>query len=148
MSREPLPVEAGLAWAQLPSCGGIVCFTGTVRDHAEGRTGVKWLEYEAYNEQVEPRMQAIAAEARSRWPEIARIVLLHRIGRLQLSEVAVVAIVSAPHRDEAFAGARFAIDTLKHTAPIWKKESWEGGEGWGTCAHPVSDLAPPAGSRS
>lgn len=141
-------MEAGLAWAQVPSCGGIVCFTGTVRDHAEGRRGVNWLEYEAYTEQVEPRMRAIAAEARSRWPEIGRIVLLHRVGRLQLSEVAVVTVVSAPHREEAFAGARFVIDTLKHTAPIWKKESWEGGESWGTCAHPVTDLAPPAGSRS
>lgn len=149
LSRDPLPVEPALAWAQVPSCGGTVCFTGTVRDHAEGRRGVQWLEYEAYVEQVEPRLEAIAAEARRRWPQIGRIVLLHRVGRLLLSEVAVVAVVSAPHRDAAFVGARFAIDTLKQSAPIWKKESWEGGESWGTCAHPVADLAttPHAGNE-
>lgn len=141
LDSRPLPVEAALAWAQVPSCGAAVCFTGTVRDHAEGRRGVEWLEYEAYAEQVQPRLEAIAADARSRWPDIGRLVLLHRSGRLLLSEVAVVAVVSTPHRDDAFAGARFAIDALKHTVPIWKRESWEGGQSWGTGAQPISGVA-------
>jgi molybdopterin synthase catalytic subunit len=70
-----------------------------------------------------------------------RIAMLHRTGRLQLTEVAVVVVVSSPHRDEAFEAARFAIDTLKATLPIWKKEVWAAGEGWGTGATPVREVA-------
>jgi molybdopterin synthase catalytic subunit len=140
LSDEPLPVLAALEWTQTPDCGGQVLFTGTVRDHAEGRTGVDWLEYEAYEEQVEPRLRALCAEIRTRWPEVGRLVLLHRIGRLELAEVAVVVVAGAPHRPEAFAAARFAIDQLKATVPIWKKESWEGGEAWGTDATPVTEV--------
>ena len=141
LSSEPLPVEAALTWTQTSDCGGQVLFTGTVRDHAEGRDGVDWLEYEAYEEQVEPRLLALCGEIRARWPEVGRLVLLHRIGRLELSEVAVVVVAAAPHRPEAFAAARFAIDSLKATAPIWKKESWEGGEAWGTGAEPVTEVS-------
>jgi len=141
LSAAPLPVDAALAWTQTPDCGGQVLFTGTVRDHAEGRDGVDWLEYEAYEEQVGPRLQALCDEIRARWPEVGRLVLLHRIGRLELCDVAVVVVAAAPHRPEAFAAARFAIDSLKATVPIWKKESWEGGEGWGTDASPVTDVS-------
>lgn len=137
LSAEPLPVEAALGWAQTPDCGAQVLFTGTVRDAAEGRTGVEWLEYEAYEEQAVPRLSAVAAEVRARWPEVGRIVLLHRTGRLSLREVAVVVVVAAPHRGEAFAAARFAIDAVKASVPIWKKESWEGGQAWGTGASDV-----------
>ena len=141
LSAEPLPVGAALEWTQTPDCGGQVLFTGTVRDHADGRDGVDWLEYEAYEEQVEPRLRTLCAEIRARWPEIGRLVLLHRVGRLELQEVAVVVVAGAPHRPEAFAAARFAIDSLKATVPIWKKESWEGGEGWGTDATPVEEVS-------
>ena len=140
LSDAPLPVEQALAWAQTPDCGAQVLFTGTVRDHAEGRTGVDWLEYEAYTEQVDPKLRQLCEELRARWPEVGRIALLHRIGRLHLAEVAVVVVVSAPHRPEAFAAARFAIDSLKASVPIWKKESWEGGEDWGTDAQPVAEV--------
>jgi molybdopterin synthase catalytic subunit len=121
-------------WAIRPDCGAVVLFTGTVRDHAEGRAGVSLLEYEAYTEQVEPKLAAIAEEARSRWDGLGRIALLHRVGPLELSEVAVVVAVSAPHRGEAFEAARWCIDTVKSTVPIWKKERWEGGEDWGLTA--------------
>jgi molybdopterin synthase catalytic subunit len=141
LSTEPLPVVEALAWTQTPDCGGQVLFTGTVRDNAEGRDGVEWLEYEAYEEQVEPRLRAVCAEARARWPEVGRLVLLHRVGRLERREVAVVVVAAAPHRPEAFAAARFAIDAVKASVPIWKKESWEGGEAWGTGA---TDVAAPA----
>ena len=70
LSAEPLPVESALRWTQTPDCGGQVVFTGTVRDSAEGRTGVDWLEYEAYEEQVEPRLRALADEVRARWPQV------------------------------------------------------------------------------
>ena len=143
LSDARLPVEAALTWAQTPDCGAQVLFTGTVRDHAEGRSGVDWLEYEAYTEQVEPKLLALCAEIRTRWPEVGRIALLHRVGRLELADVAVVVVVGSPHRPEAFAAARFAIDQLKATVPIWKKESWEGGQDWGTDATPI-ERAPTA----
>lgn len=146
---DPLPVADALGWATRPDCGGVVVFVGTVRDHAEGRTGVSWLEYEAYEEHAEARMGAVAKEARERWPELGPLVLLHRVGRLELSEAAVVVVAAAPHRAEAFEAARFCIDAVKASVPIWKKESWEGGEGWGTNAVPVTDpgMRPTAGER-
>jgi molybdopterin synthase catalytic subunit len=142
LTRERLPVHAALDWAVRPDCGAVVLFSGTVRDHSEGRPGVTSLEYEAYEEEVEPRLAAIIAEARHRWPAVGRIALLHRSGPLAVSETSVVVAVSAPHRDEAFAAARWAIDTLKATVPIWKRESWAQGEDWSACDHPVADVAP------
>lgn len=139
LTSSPLPIGAAYDWAVRPDCGAVVLFSGTVRDHAEGRAGVEHLTYEAYEEQAVPRMAAIAAEARVRWPELGRIVLLHRTGRLELGESSVIAVVSAPHRPEAFAAARFAIDALKASVPIWKHESWAEGEDWGTGATEVRD---------
>jgi molybdopterin synthase catalytic subunit len=97
------------------------------------------LEYEAYVDQVEPRLRRIATEARSRWPVLGRIVLLHRVGVLSLCECSVVVVVSSPHRQEAFDAARWCIDTLKATVPIWKRETWEGGVDWGTGTHDVDE---------
>jgi molybdopterin synthase catalytic subunit len=125
-----LPVAEALSWAVLPSCGALVTFCGTVRDSSPGRPGVTALEYEAYPEQVVPRLELVAAEARRRWPEIGRLVLLHRTGRLGVGEVSVVTAVSTPNRPQAFAAARFLIDTLKETVPIWKRETWTGGSDW------------------
>ena len=85
-------------------------------------------------------MRAIAAEARSRWPEIGRMVLLHRTGPVSLGQSAVVVAVSAPHRGEAFDAARFAIDALKATVPIWKSETWADGESWGLEAQHLVEL--------
>jgi molybdopterin synthase catalytic subunit len=140
LTPEVLPIDTAIAWSQLPSCGAQVVFCGTVRDHAEGRTDVIALEYEAYESQVEPRLRMLAGEVRARWPMTGRIAMLHRVGRLQLTEVSVLVVVSAPHRGEAFDAARFAIDTLKATMPIWKKEVWAGGEDWATGATPVRDV--------
>jgi len=140
----PLPVAEALAWAVVPRCGGVVTFTGTVRDHADDRgrrrDGVTGLEYEAYSGPAKARLEALAAEARRRFPGIGRVALLHRVGHLVLGETAVVVVVSAPHRDEAFDAARWAIDTLKATVPIWKKEEWAGGNAWGTGALPVDEV--------
>jgi molybdopterin synthase catalytic subunit len=140
IGAEPLPVEAARTWAELPSCGAVVVFTGTVRDHAEGRPGVSALEYEAYEEEVLPRLRAIAGEARRLEPTLGRMVLIHRIGRLRVGETSVVVVASAPHRAEAFDAARFAIDTLKATVPIWKRETWAGGDDWGLAAHPIDEV--------
>lgn len=132
-----LPVGEVHDWAVRPDCGAVVVFSGTVRDHAEGREGVTGLTYEAYTDAVEPVFARIAAETRRRHPAAARIALLHRTGALGLGDVSVVVAVSSAHRPDAFSAARFAIDALKESAPIWKKESWTGGDDWGTGAHEI-----------
>ncbi len=143
IGEAPLEVGRLYDWAVRPDCGAVVLFSGTVRDHAvEGeqtRTGVTHLDYEAYASEVVPTFREIAEEARRRWPDIGRIALHHRVGRIELGESSVVAVVSAPHRPEAFAAARFAIDALKAGAPIWKHETWDGGSDWGTGASVVTD---------
>ena len=138
---DPLPVDRAFAWSQLPSCGAVALFAGTVRDHAPGRPDVAWLEYEAYEEHVAPRLLAIAAEARTRWPTLGRLAMLHRGGRLAVGDVSVIVVASSPHRPEAFAAARFCIDTLKETVPIWKREAWAGGEDWSSCDHAVAEAS-------
>lgn len=133
----PLPVEAATAWATTPGSGAVVVFLGVVRDHAEGRDGVTGLTYEAYEEEAVAKLAAVASEAHRQWPVIDRVALLHRTGDLELSDVSVAVVVSSPHRAEAFEAARWCIDTLKETVPIWKREHWGGGSDWGTGAHSV-----------
>lgn len=135
----PLPVAEAAAWAVRPDCGALVVFSGTARDHAPGRPGVYLLEYEVYDGYVEPVLRSVADQARERWPELGRIVVLHRTGEVAIADSAVVVAVSAPHRPSAFEAARFCIDTVKRTAPIWKRERWEGGESWGRCDHEGHD---------
>ncbi len=139
LTDQELPIGAAYDWSVVPGCGAVVLFSGTVRDHAEGRDDVAHLTYEAYEEQVEPVFASIAAELRERWPDTGRVVMLHRTGRLELTESSVITVVSAPHRPEAFEAARYAIDALKASAPIWKHEVWANGADWGTGAHEVSD---------
>jgi molybdopterin synthase catalytic subunit len=140
LSPGALPVDAASNWAVRPDCGAVVLFSGTARDHSSGRSGVHRLEYEAYEEQVVVRLGQIADTMRQRWPVLGRIALLHRVGEVGIGESAVVVVVSAPHRGEAFDAARFAIDTLKGTVPIWKREAWDGGESWGLEAQHVSGV--------
>jgi len=131
ISHEPLPIAEASEWAVLPNCGAVVMFSGTARDHAVGRDNVEELEYEAYEEQVVPRLGEIASQMRSRWADLGRIAIIHRVGVVPIGESAVVVVVSSPHRGEAFEAARYAIDTLKSTVPIWKRETWSGGQSWG-----------------
>ena len=140
LTDQPLPATEASEWVVRPDCGGVVVFTGTARDHSVGREGVTRLEYEAYEEQVVPRLDEIAMAARERWPDLGRIVLLHRIGEVPLREAAVVVAVSAPHRAEAFEAARFGIDTLKATVPIWKREDWSEGTSWGREAQHIIEV--------
>jgi molybdopterin synthase catalytic subunit len=141
LTDAPLPIGELYEWAVRPDCGAVVLFSGTVRDHAEGRSDVEHLEYEAYDEHVVPKLEEIANEARARWSTLGNIVLVHRVGRLDLGESSVVAAVSAPHRPEAFASARFAIDALKVSVPVWKREIWASGAGWGTNASDLVDAS-------
>ena len=137
VTPEPLPVEAATSWATTPASGAVVVFLGVVRDHSDGRDGVVGLTYEAYEDEAVRRLAAVAAECRRRWPVVERLALLHRVGDLALSDSAVAVVASSPHRAEAFEAARFCIDTLKETVPIWKREHWAGGSGWGQCAHDI-----------
>jgi molybdopterin synthase catalytic subunit len=145
LSADALPVDQAAQWAIRPRCGAVVTFTGTARDHADGRPGVHRLEYEAYEGQAVARLSAVAAEVRVRWPAVGRIALLHRTGVVDITAAAVVVAVSAPHRVEAFDAARFAIDELKRTVPIWKRESWDGGESWGLEAQHLTEVGSDAG---
>lgn len=145
LTSDELPIPTIYDWCVRPECGAVVLFSGTVRDHAadntgEVRDGVTHLTYEAYDEQVIPRLQAIATAARSKFPGLGRIAMLHRVGRLELRESSVVCAVSCGHRGQAFEAARYCIDTLKEAVPIWKHESWEDGHDWGLGAHPITDV--------
>jgi molybdopterin synthase catalytic subunit len=112
-----------------PEAGATVVFLGTVRNHSPGKHGVTHLEYEAYREQAEGKIAEIVDEAESRWP-LAKVVIEHRVGLVDLGEASVGVAVSSAHRAEAFEAARFLIDELKQRAPIWKKEHWSGGAEW------------------
>ncbi len=129
LTSEPVDVAATLAHVADPAAGAVVLFLGTARDHSEDATGITHLEYEAYEGVVEEVIAAVVAEARDRWP-LQRVAAVHRTGIVDLTGVAVAVAVSAAHRAEAFAAARHIIDELKHRAPIWKKEHWEGGGEW------------------
>lgn len=156
LTDQVLPVGAVYDWCVQPQCGAVVLFSGTVRDHAPDQGGqmradVSHLTYEAYDEQVVPAFAKIEAELRTRWPHTGRVALLHRTGRLELTESSVLACVSAPHRPEAFEAARFAIDALKASAPIWKHEVWADGSDWGTGSHDLvspSEVPAPSFDRS
>jgi molybdopterin synthase catalytic subunit len=127
--EHPLSPDAITADVDDPGAGGIVIFSGVVRNETGGRP-VKFLEYEAHAPMAEAKMREIGAEIRARWPGVRRVAMLHRIGRLEIGESSVLIAVSAAHRGAAFDACRHAIDTLKQTVPIWKKEHFEDGEVW------------------
>lgn len=140
LTEAPLDVADVVAWCSTDGSGAVDVFCGTVRDHAEGRTGITRLDYEAHPTQAEDRLARVADEVRRRWPIIERVALIHRTGSLRVGEIAVVIAVSTPHRPEAFEATRWCIDCVKATVPIWKYEVWDGGEGWGTCAHEIVEI--------
>jgi molybdopterin synthase catalytic subunit/molybdopterin converting factor small subunit len=128
VTENPLSVEAVVAEVADERAGGIATFTGTVRRQSRGRE-VTHLEYEAYAEMAEDVMAQLAAELQERH-ELCAVAIHHRVGRLEIGEASVVIAVSAPHRQAALDACRQAIDTLKETVPLWKKEVYEGGEEW------------------
>jgi molybdopterin converting factor subunit 1 len=128
ISAEPLDEREVAARVAGPDAGGVVTFVGAVRDHARGHA-IRYLEYEAYPEMAEREMERIARDAEQRWPGV-RVAVAHRVGHLEVGDLAVVIAAAAPHRAEAFEACRFTIDTLKQTVPIWKKEVATDGEYW------------------
>jgi molybdopterin synthase catalytic subunit len=128
LSDRPLDVEEVVRRVAGPDAGGLVTFLGAVRDRSRGRR-IRHLEYEAYPPMAAREMEKICDEAGRRWPG-ARVAIAHRYGHLAIGDLAVVVVAAAPHRPEAFEACRFAIDTLKETVPIWKKEVAADGECW------------------
>lgn len=128
LTREPIDAAALIAAVNDPRAGAVVLFCGTVREHSRDRH-VQFLEYEAYEALAEREMRRIAEQAARRWP-VLRLAAVHRLGHLNVGETSIAIAVSTPHRADAFAAARFVIDTLKQTVPIWKKEVWADSEEW------------------
>jgi MoaE-MoaD fusion protein len=128
VTERPLALATAVAEVAGEDAGAIATFTGTVRRHSRGRT-VLFLEYEAYAEMAEQVMADLAGDLAARH-RLGRIAIHHRVGRVEVGEASVVIAVSAPHRQDALAACREAIDTLKEAVPLWKKEVYEGGEEW------------------
>jgi molybdopterin synthase catalytic subunit len=125
LTSEPIDYERLTERARRADCGAVVTFLGTARDLTNGRTTVA-LDYEAYPAMAEKKMAEIEREARDRWP-IGELLIVHRIGHLEIRDVSVAVTVSCPHRTEAFEACRFVIDRVKEIVPIWKKENWADG---------------------
>ncbi|MGL5925216.1 molybdenum cofactor biosynthesis protein MoaE [Chroococcidiopsis sp.] len=122
----PLSLDAVYALADDPGNGAIVVMSGMVRNQTDGKPVVS-LEYQAYEPMAMQIFKQIAAEIRQQWDDVNRVAIHHRIGKLKIGEISVLVGVGCPHRSEAFEACRYAIDTLKHNAPIWKKEHWQDG---------------------
>ena len=122
----PLSLDEIYQLADDPANGAIVVMSGMVRNQTDGKLVVA-LEYQAYEPMAIEIFRQIAADIRQKWPDVNKVAIHHRIGRLAIGEISVLVAVGCPHRSEAFAACKYAIDTLKHNAPIWKKEHWQDG---------------------
>lgn len=126
----PLSLERVYQLADNAANGAVVVMSGMVRNNTDGQAVVA-LEYQAYEPMAIEVFKQIGGQIRQRWPQTTRIVIHHRTGKLTVGEISVLVAVGCPHRSEAFAACQFAIDTLKHNAPIWKKEHWaDGSTSW------------------
>lgn len=143
--RSPIDLTALIARVESPTHGGIASFLGQVRNHHDGRT-VQRLEYSAYGPMAEAECARIVAEAEARWP--VHIALQHRVGPLEIGEVAVAIAVAGAHRDEAFAACRYVIEEVKHRVPIWKKEFYRDGAVEWVDPTGTSEAGLPAGEPS
>ena len=141
VTSNPLDVTAVSTIVSSADCGGVATFVGLVRNENGGRR-VLWLEYEAYEPLAVKAFARIDEEAGERWPSIG-LAIHHRIGRLEIGDASVVIAAASPHRAEAFAACRYAIERIKQIAPIWKHEHFEGGETWieGATADPMDQDA-------
>ncbi len=128
ITKEPIDPAALLEQVSSPESGGIDIFIGRVRNHNAGRR-VQRLEYSAYVPMAEKILAQIESDIRDRW-KVHKVVMVHRIGCLDITDIAVVTAISAAHRNEAFEACRYAIDNIKSLVPIWKKEFFEGGAAW------------------
>lgn len=141
ITARPLDAAVVAAAVAEPGTGAVVTFIGLVRDHNAGRR-VLWLDYEAFEPLAGKAFAQIGDEAAGRWPSVV-LAIHHRTGRVGIGEASVVIAAASPHRVEAFAASRFAIERIKQVAPIWKHEHFEGGAVWieGATADPSDGAA-------
>ena len=129
ITRDPIDKHALEQRLLTGAAGAVVTFDGTVRNQTKGRPVIK-LQYEAYPPMAVKEMRKVGAEMRERWPDIATLGIVHRFGELEVKESSVVIVVTSPHRKVAFEACHYAIDRVKQTVPIWKKEIFADGEAW------------------
>src|SRR5438445_10500086 len=142
LSREPISVDALIAQAAAPECGGTCLFLGTVRNGPD-ESGVAAIEYTAYDDMADAELQRIVADALQRWPS-ARIALRHRLGHGAVAEPSIAIVTAPPPRAQAFEACRYVIEEVKRRLPVWKKElRADGTEVWvDPCVRPTA--GPPA----
>ncbi|MBU8905031.1 molybdenum cofactor biosynthesis protein MoaE [Desertibacillus haloalkaliphilus] len=128
MTNEPISIEEVVTKVTHPHAGAINTFIGTVRELTKGKRTL-YLEYDAYVAMAEKKLAQIGSEINEKWPN-TRVAITHRIGRLEITDIAVVIAVSTPHRADSYEASRYAIERIKEIVPIWKKEHWEDGEKW------------------
>ncbi|ANB59684.1 molybdenum cofactor biosynthesis protein MoaE [Anoxybacteroides amylolyticum] len=128
ITDQPISMEEVVHKVIRKEAGAVTTFIGTVRELTNGKRTL-FLQYEAYVSMAEKMLAQIGAEIKERWPE-AEVAITHRIGRLEISDIAVVIAVSTPHRKDAYEANRYAIERIKQIVPIWKKEYWEDGTEW------------------
>jgi molybdopterin synthase catalytic subunit len=128
VTNQPIDLNELVRFVTDPEAGAVGTFIGTTRNNNEGRKVIA-LDYEGYPEMAEKELRRIGEDAKTKWP-ICRMAIMHRLGPVQIGEASVIIAVSSAHRDAAFAACRFAIEEIKKTVPIWKKEVFEGGEVW------------------
>jgi molybdopterin synthase catalytic subunit len=147
VTPDPLDLQALLPAVTGAGIGAVITFLGLVRDHNQGRQ-VLHLVYEAYEPLAEKALQRIVAEAQEQWPSV-RLALHHRTGRLGIGEASVAIAAGSPHRADAFAACRYAIERVKQIVPIWKHEYFEGGDVWieGATADPDDRAARETATR-
>ncbi|MCS7080652.1 MAG: molybdenum cofactor biosynthesis protein MoaE [Chloracidobacterium sp.] len=139
LTYEPIDTAGIVRRLIRPSVGAVVTFEGVVRDNLHGRRTL-YLDYEAYEPMALKMLWRIAAEARDKYPDLDRLALVHRLGRLQLSDTSVLVAATSPHRATAFDACRFGIDRIKTLVPIWKHEFFEDGDVWVEGVRPMLDL--------
>lgn len=128
ISKEPINTQQVIDKVVQREAGAITTFIGTVRELTHGKKTL-YLIYEAYEEMAVKKLEQIGREIEEKWPD-ARVAITHRVGRLDITDIAVVIAVSTPHRADAYEANRYAIERIKEIVPIWKKEHWEDGEEW------------------
>lgn len=128
ITDQPISLEEVVRKVIRPEAGAVTTFIGTVRELTNGKRTL-FLQYEAYVSMAEKMLTQIGHEIMERWPE-AKVAITHRIGRLDISDIAVVIAVSTPHRKDAYEANQYAIERIKQIVPIWKKEHWEDGTEW------------------
>ncbi|REJ08445.1 molybdenum cofactor biosynthesis protein MoaE [Halobacillus trueperi] len=128
ITTEPLEIEEVTKRVIRREAGAVNTFIGTVREFTKGKRTL-FLQYETYKEMAEKKLEQITKEIDQQWPS-AEVAIAHRIGRLEITDIAVIIAVSTPHRNDSYEASRYAIERIKEIVPIWKKEYWEDGEEW------------------